>query len=280
MEILASPGPDEVKRICLELLVEVDRICKKQKIKYFIYGGTLLGAVRHRGFIPWDDDIDIVMFRDDYTRFIDICKTELNNKCFLETIESEPFSIVTWGKLHKRDTAFIHDNVPKECFQGISIDLFAFDKVPENNFTRSLFGFLHDKFNFLYSQRFAEKVKKPSYRRRALNLLISLTKIVPDLKLKKWYQRLSTRYNNRDYQYVIHNSFRRFKQKLMPVVFFEETCLLEFEGYLFSAPQRWHEVLKRYYGENYMQLPPEEERFIHHASVIDPYNSWQAYTGN
>lgn len=77
---------NEVQKVCLELLIEVDRICTQHNINYYIYGGTLLGAVRHNGFIPWDDDIDIVMFRSEYDKFVKICENELGEKYYLQTI--------------------------------------------------------------------------------------------------------------------------------------------------------------------------------------------------
>ncbi|MBT2657088.1 LicD family protein [Bacillus sp. ISL-18] len=267
-----------VKKICLELLLEVDRICKKHKIRYFLYGGTLLGAVRHEGFIPWDDDIDILIFRDDYNRFIKACNKELKVDYFLETSKTEPLSIVTWGKLHKKNTSFIHDNVPKGCFQGISIDIFAFDKIPENKVMRFLFGKFHNSINFIYSQRFGYRSENPSFKRRVFNLLIDCTKFIPDITFKNWYHDLSTKYNKYDnLNFGIHNSFRKFHKKVMPIKYFEETCYLKFEGHKLCAPKEWDKILKSYYGVNYMDLPPENERVYHHASIIDPFNSWEKY---
>jgi lipopolysaccharide cholinephosphotransferase len=97
----------KVQLIELEILLEVDRICRKNDIKYQLSGGTLLGAVRHQGFIPWDDDIDIIMLRNDYNKFIALCKIELNNSYFLQIPETDDKTPSLYAKIRKNNTAYI-----------------------------------------------------------------------------------------------------------------------------------------------------------------------------
>lgn len=116
----------------LELLVEFDRICRKHNIRYSLTGGTLLGAVRHKGFIPWDDDADISMLRSEYDRFRLVCKMELDSKFYFQDMENTNGYRWGYGKLRKKGTVFLRENqehMPYE--QGVFIDIFPRDGVPD-----------------------------------------------------------------------------------------------------------------------------------------------------
>lgn len=268
---------NNIQSVCLELLIELDRICEKYDINYYIYGGTLLGAIRHGGFIPWDDDIDIVMFRNDYEKFIKVCNDSLNDKYYLQTIENEPLSLLSWGNLYKKDTAFIQSFVNKDCFQGISIDIFALDRVPNNKLNQKIYGFIHDILNSIFWERFIVNNKPNSFKRKVIRIVANITKIIPDIKYRKFHEKILTIYNTRKCSYVVHNSFRKFNKKIMPIKFFEKDCYLEFEGIKFKAPFEWKKILQDYYGEDFMQIPDKNNQISHQVDIIDCNNSWKKY---
>ncbi len=119
----------KVRLVQIELLDELDRISKKYNIKYQLFAGTLLGAVRHNGYIPWDDDIDVAMLREDYERFISVCEKELGADYFLQTpdLEGSPYP---FSKLRKNNTLFVEGNVEHiDIHHGVFIDVFPMDNV-------------------------------------------------------------------------------------------------------------------------------------------------------
>src|SRR5699024_7471673 len=123
----------EVQKDQLDILIEFDRICKKNNIKYQLFAGTLLGAIRHKGFIPWDDDIDVCMLREDYEKFLNICNKDMKNEYFLQTYNSDTNYIMQFAKLRKNNTIFL-ERVTANCdiHHGVYIDIFPLDDVRPN----------------------------------------------------------------------------------------------------------------------------------------------------
>ena len=118
----------DVQIVCLEILKEIDRICKQNGILYWMEGGSMLGAVRHHGFIPWDDDLDIAMFRDDYNRFLEIASKELKENYFLQTHQTDPEYPLFYAKVRKNNT-FIDERSYQDLniHKGIFVDIFPVD---------------------------------------------------------------------------------------------------------------------------------------------------------
>ena len=133
----------QLQMIELEMLVEVDRICKKCGIQYNIIAGTLLGAVRHGGFIPWDDDADVAMLRPEYEKFRKACKTELDTtRFYFQDHRNTRGYRWGYGKLRRKNTLFLRENQEHMPYkQGVFIDIFPLDGVPDNYLLRSLQNF-------------------------------------------------------------------------------------------------------------------------------------------
>ncbi len=126
---------NKVHKVHLEIVSEVKRICKKNGIKYSMIAGTLLGAVRHHGFIPWDDDLDIGMLRRDYERFLQVARKELCRQYFLQTWETDKNFVLPFAKIRKNGTKLVEKNsADVKMHQGIYIDIFPFDNLPRKAF--------------------------------------------------------------------------------------------------------------------------------------------------
>ena len=125
----------DVQKVQLEILLEFDRICRKHGLKYLLFAGTLLGAVRHKGFIPWDDDIDVCMLRGDYERFLTVCKDELSAELFLQTTDTDREYPLQFAKLRKNNTRFVEKSMSDlKIHHGVFIDIFPLDNVMPHSF--------------------------------------------------------------------------------------------------------------------------------------------------
>lgn len=165
------------------MLQEVDRICRKCNIHYNIIAGTLLGAVRHGGFIPWDDDADVALLRPQYEKFRKACETELDtSKFYFQDHRNTSGYRWGYGKLRRKDTLFLREHqehMPYE--QGVFIDVFPLDYVPNSYPLRCL----HNFKCFIYRKFFWSEVGRIADKSARMRLLYSLMSIVPEARLKK-----------------------------------------------------------------------------------------------
>lgn len=261
----------EVQKIQVKMLIEVDRICKKHNIKYQLYGGTLLGAIRHQGFIPWDDDIDIAMLRTDYIKFLKIAPQELSNNYFLQTPETDKHSAFSFAKVRKNNTIFIEKGTKTlDIHQGIFIDIFPLDNISLDKHTKKIINKLKIliAMNIRSNSRFVFNKKKLLLQ--PLKFILRIFRL-PTSYYQNKIDKLIIKLNNEESDFVNHltngitnNRFERFLMK-------KEDALnlidVEFEGHNFPATANYHEFLTRCYGD-YMVLPPVDKQQPHHGSLI------------
>ncbi|HIF9459094.1 TPA: LicD family protein [Photobacterium damselae] len=250
--------------LMLDALHEIDRICKHYDIKYWLDWGTLLGAIRHGGFIPWDDDIDLAMPRADYERFISIAPQELKNGLFLQTIITDP----TYPKrtipckvridnsfiLEKEDLIYGIDN-DTSYHRGIFIDIFPIDK-----FTRSNFA-IKRSFSTLYYLKTISQFKKSKNRVRYY--LSRFFKIIPWRMLEVIKVKLiSSEGEFLGYGIESPNLNHKFcKNDIYPL------GVIKFENKEFPIPHNYKNYLVELYGNEYMDIPPVEKQEIHILNI-------------
>ncbi len=255
---------EELRKLQLveyELICEVDRICKKNKIQYTLYAGTLLGAVRHQGFIPWDDDADIAFLPEEYEKFFEACKRDLNTeKFFLQDYRTDKYYRWGYAKLRRNDSAFIREGQEHMKYHnGICIDLFTLYPVPDNKLLRSLyFGAFFLIRKTLYSE--AGKVSSPNHFLRLIYRLLALIpkevvfKIANSIvchKPTKWLNLL----------FIMSPA----SKKGVPRSCMSGYIPMQFEGRQFQAMTGFDEMLTIAYGD-YMTPPPESERYSHNPA--------------
>ena len=266
----------DLQKVELEILLEVDRICRKHNIKYFLVSGTLLGAVRHKGFIPWDDDIDICMPRKEYKKFCKIACTEMKKEYFLQNSNTD-YSDRWFAKVRKNNTTCIEKGYEKSpAHQGVWIDIFPLVGVHNTQQELNKATKLATFSKRLLSKRFAAfgGLKDLSAEKKILKFVpVCIIRAVAEAVMSIAFK------NNDKYEscyYLWGDSKIRAR---FPSDLFDDLCEVEFEGHMFPAPKRWDEYLTMVYGD-YMTPPPPEKRNggCHTISIIDLNKDYRHYT--
>lgn len=253
----------EYKQLLLEILIKIDRVCHENNIPYVIFYGTLLGAVRHQGFIPWDDDIDIAVPREHFSRLQKainaVSKNEKINFIYLST---NPDTIYSGGKVCDT-TTILHESTYKTVEgYGAFIDVFPFDNFSDNNILRSIdFHYCRMLHKLeMHSSMVSYELSDSKFRNILRYIAFKATRIVNTQKLLRYMILHYQKFNQKKTQYLgLPYERFRFDRNI-----FEDTVDLEFEGHLFKAPRDYHSVLKERYGD-YMTLPPESARVNKHT---------------
>lgn len=263
----------DVQLITLEILDEFDRICKKHGIKYHLFSGTLLGAIRHQGIIPWDDDIDVCMLRSDYDRFLKICTSELRPDFFLQTGKSDPGYIMQFAKIRKNNTLFLEDVLEgRNMHKGIFIDVFPLDNAKPG----TLSGVIQQKaLKVLVSLNFRRLRAVCSKNRSLKDTIINtifyyILKITPKC-LTDWLQHFfMTMFNKQKTEWLCHFTNgvtdARYKKYVMRRTEFEDVVDTVFEGRNLPSPRSYDIILKRIFGD-YMKIPDAAKQNPHHGII-------------
>lgn len=254
----------------LNLLEEFSRVCKKHHIKWFLIGGSLLGAIRHNGFIPWDDDIDIGMFREDYNKLLKIANKEFKKPFFFQTPYTDH---IYRGHAHLRmdgTTAILPIDIGKNHHQGIFIDIFPFDEYPDTKHKwnkhfyhiRELQCLFEDYFNDYFNN---DKVKKEHTRARVIVRLLGFK------RLYRHYEKICSKFNGRSSGNVGNLSFI-YGARVQPRDLLKKLTTHKFEYLTVPIPVEYDKLLKNMYGD-YMK--PVKSPTTHGEVIFDPDNPYQ-----
>lgn len=252
--------------IMLEILKETKRICEKHDIKYWLDAGTLLGCVRHKGFIPWDDDLDIAMLREDYNKFKKIAPQELSKDYFFQTKETDKDYNHNFAKIRKKNTLLVEfgETENENYHQGIFIDIFPFDYYPSLEKAQLL----------SWAKMIRDKKKK--YKKNSLKRLLTLIKTniflypkilyAQSVKKKLEKENINEKYKNSG---IVGNALNTS----YITIFHEKNIFplqkkIEFEKELFNIPHDYKAYISSQLGSDFMTLPPLHQRKVHAKKII------------
>lgn len=272
---------EKIRKIQLKMLEDLNNICLVNDIKLMLGGGTFLGAVRHKGFIPWDDDIDLMMLRDDFEKLLKVLDA-LPKEYEFQYIVPQKISYCTFAKLMHKNSSLIevgNENIPK--LQGIYLDIFIIENIPNNKIVSFFYGlkcnymqlvsssivmtkFLSEYNKKIFMQSFSGKINY--FIRKTIGFLYRYQNIEKYfIKVDKTFKK----YKDKKTSYVTIPSGRRhyFGEKQLKEIFLN---LVEypFENLKIWGPKEYNIYLENLYGSNYMQLPPIEKREKHHCIKI------------
>ena len=276
---------EEIKRIELNILDEFAKVCDKLDVKYFLAYGTMIGAIRHKGFIPWDDDIDVVMMREDYEKFINQAQALLPENLFLQNYKTDKNFLLQYSKIRDNNTTFIEQSQCKlDINHGIFIDIFPLDYCYDaNDKTKKLFKRIKFKCSLLspFFSPITDRENGYGFAKKTI------------LKLKRMVQRIlfALLYGSKKNTGKLLEDIDKIKMSVPKgknvSVFdgfivenkdwFNECAEYEFEGKKYIGVKDYHSYLTQIYGD-YMQLPPEEKCVPqHYTTIIDTGKSYKEY---
>lgn len=249
----------------LDLALEVKRICDKYNIAYFIVDGTALGAVKYNGFIPWDDDLDIGMMREDYYRFADICKTELSEEYFLQNYNTDEFYGNCFSQLRIRNTEYSQKIWGgRNLKNGIFIDIHPFIPVPDNEIRVKLLSryFLFQKTSLLLkngaevNRRLTSIICLINKLRRRKGIIRSIDRIFNKYSTDKCSKALKISGRHRDKDFIYINNLKNLKE-------------ISFEGQVFKIMPDYDRMLSAVYGDYLNTIPDGDLENRHGITNVD-----------
>ena len=258
---------DRLHEEMLYIYHEIARICYKYRLTYFVVGGTLLGAVVHKGYIPWDDDLDIAMPREDYDVFINVCSKELDERFYLHHTSTDPDYWLPFAKVRLNSTVFLEEkrkNVKSHA--GIYVDIFPFDYASSMNHLTAKIKWRWITYinNYVYYK--VTKGQRISFSSKILNWLFDRFSI-ESLSLHRDSVMRSFDHGERKY-YVDLAGGRRLDNSYFPIDDFLPTKLLPFGQDMVVAPKCPDKYLLQLYTEKYKIIPPKDQQITHEPLLI------------
>ena len=265
LEALSVEKMEKLKKVILQVLIDVTEACDENDIPYFIAYGTLLGAVRHKGYIPWDDDVDIHVRREDVPALEKALKNKFKDKYKFTEVKRRPinFFYVELAGTEAREVTADNDDI----VSGIKIDVFPIDYISSNHMVAKIqekLSFILVRAaslrrDFLYPSKSLLSLEdgedKKYYRmRRILGIPFSI--LTPSIYEKLYVSLCVSKKKSKVVRITDEDIY-------MPGSIFDKCSEVEFEGRLFKCPLEYEKYLRIVYGSNYMELPPEDKREVH-----------------
>ncbi len=254
----------KVQETVLEMLLEVDRICRKYNITYYLGGGTLLGAVRYKGFIPWDDDVDLIMLRKGYEKFRKAVRKELDSKYFFQDYDTDPNAYYVYPKIRRNGSIYVTEFGEKQdMHQGIFLDIFIHDKTSDSKLGQKIHIWQTKACRAMIAATWSKQLydRKPKVFYALVNFMIKKT--TPAF-WSKALRRVLVRYRDKNTSYSFDGVGEHIDHGVFRYEWLGKPKYMEFCGHMLPVPSDTHNYLIFSYGEDYMTPPPEKDRISNH----------------
>jgi lipopolysaccharide cholinephosphotransferase len=264
---------DLLHQVDMDIAREVVRICQEHNLKYYMLGGTMLGAILHGGFIPWDDDIDLGMPRDDYEKFLELAPQLLPQNMRVVNYRNDPSYQYYITRVQDTDTKVEEERIGNDSrYTCASIDIFPVDGTPNNGLLRKIYFFRVLYHRALMSLCYKDSIDRKRKRSRKEKLLLWVMERIPVEKLTTPYKqkcaidKLLRSQSVEKSRYIGNIMGADRTREIVPAQFYGKGAYYTFEGVQFRGLEKYDEYLTHTYGD-YMQLPPEDKRKTHFKIV-------------
>ena len=253
---------EAIQQLMILVLLEIDRICKKHDIKYFLGGGTLLGAIRHKGFIPWDDDADLMMMREEYEKFVAVAPKELPDYLVLQTAKTDPNNHF-FTKIRVKDTVCKTKFTKQfpELENGFFVDIFPHDYTANSKLGQKLHRQFTTLGRSLVFNKWGNSYVQGDGSHKVFRFLATCIKTVLPMSVLEWFQFYVIEFfaHKKNRHYLYDGMGQNLNKGAFPKEWLDEVIYTEFAGHDFPVPKEYDNYLTLLYGD-YMQLIPVSER--------------------